>query len=428
MNKGMKVFIAVVLVIVLAAVALLGVVTSGFRDWSFIGNDTECSEHLWNSGGYCDNCGVACSHSYVDGVCSICGVHASSNGDVSNEDGEALQSGVVYPLCNNLLFGSVSAESRTASEGIIVEATITPSYAYIGDVTWRLAFTDPKSEWALNKNVEDYVSLTRNSGNRLVATVQCIQSFGEQIQLICSGNSGESNVRAVCTLDFLGHYTVTAVHFLGQRVESGGVGFISFPSYEDALALESDTNENEYTRTFLNSNNGLRVELGILGDCSVKPTMPETFPGSWSFDTVAYTDEQISYFGQYNMASSAAKTSSDICSSICSNHSLIKEADGTYRLSLAPYHLLQDCLCTYTAFWYPGATATWKLGYKRLLESLANYPSDFPPPFQFTFGSLFSGYDGTAESMFSFAVDPTMMSTVFAIQNIALSQSAVTYE
>ena len=123
------------------------------------------------------------------------------------EDGSELTSGGTVPM-QNMTFATArslaaySSDAAAQSEeyaSVELTATLSPDWV-AGDLSWSIAFSDPASEWATDKTVTDYVTLTQGE-TVFTATVQCLQPFGEQIVVTVSADEFD-DVTASCTVDF----------------------------------------------------------------------------------------------------------------------------------------------------------------------------------------------------------------------------------
>lgn len=114
--------------------------------------------------------------------------------DVTDGDGNEMESGKVYAMPSSMVFATAAAES-----GVKIKATITPSNATNKNLEWSVVWVDAASSWANGKTVTDYISLTEESED--VVTVNCIKPFGQQAKIVVvSENNPEA--KAECTLDY----------------------------------------------------------------------------------------------------------------------------------------------------------------------------------------------------------------------------------
>lgn len=95
--------------------------------------------------------------------------------------------------------GTETQEFETIS--VTVKATVTP-YDANQNVSWRVAFVNPESEWATGKTVTDYVEVTPTYEGSTTATLSCKNSFGEQIKLVCTSVEN-AEISASVTVDFI---------------------------------------------------------------------------------------------------------------------------------------------------------------------------------------------------------------------------------
>lgn len=179
-NNGSKIFsgiLAVLLVLVIAAgVVGIGYVSDWFTDWTKFEQEQPADEE---QGG------------------------EEELPPVVDENGEAMESGTVYAMPSRMLYTSAAttaADGTTVSSSpITLEATITPDTATDKSVTWSVAFVNPSSEWATDKTVTDYVSV---SSSGLTCTVTCHQAFGEQIKITVTSNDNPEATDS-CVVDYL---------------------------------------------------------------------------------------------------------------------------------------------------------------------------------------------------------------------------------
>lgn len=179
-NNGSKIFsgiLAVLLVLVIAAgVVGVGYMSDWFTDWTKFEQEQPADEE---QGG------------------------EEELPPVVDENGEAMESGTVYAMPSRMLYTSAAttaADGTTVSSSpITLEATITPDTATDKSVKWSVAFVNPSSEWATDKTVTDYVSV---SSSGLTCTVTCHQAFGEQIKITVTSNDNPEATDS-CVVDYL---------------------------------------------------------------------------------------------------------------------------------------------------------------------------------------------------------------------------------
>ena len=179
-NNGSKIFsgiLAVLLVLVIAAgVVGIGYVSDWFTDWTKFEQEQPADEE---QGG------------------------EEELPSVVDENGETMESGTVYAMPARMMYTSAAttaADGTTVSSSpITLEATITPDTATDKSVKWSVAFVNPSSEWATDKTVTDYVSV---SSSGLTCTVTCHQAFGEQIKITVTSNDNPEATDS-CVVDYL---------------------------------------------------------------------------------------------------------------------------------------------------------------------------------------------------------------------------------
>lgn len=117
-----------------------------------------------------------------------------------DENGNLLKSGVRYAFQNSLNF----AEARGASNptgGITITASIIPASALDKRVNWSVEWVDSTSEWAKGKTVTDYVTVTADTTDSRIATVNCSAPFGSQIKVVATSVANEQ-ATANCLVDY----------------------------------------------------------------------------------------------------------------------------------------------------------------------------------------------------------------------------------
>ena len=137
--------------------------------------------------------------------------------DVTDGDGNEMESGKVYPMPSSMIFATTAAES-----GITVKATVTPDNATNKNLIWSVEWVNPSSSWATGKTVSEYISLVKNGTD--TATVSCLQAFGEQAKIVVTSESN-SAAKAECTLDYAQRITADGIDF---TIVNGSDGVIDF--------------------------------------------------------------------------------------------------------------------------------------------------------------------------------------------------------
>lgn len=112
----------------------------------------------------------------------------------------------------------VSAQAETA---YTLTATIVPDTATDKTVDWEIAFVNPSSEWATDKVVTDYVTVTPTADGALTANVECLQAFGEQV-VVTVVSRDNPLATATCTIDYAQKVTGATLKFGDITVNLGG--------------------------------------------------------------------------------------------------------------------------------------------------------------------------------------------------------------
>lgn len=148
-----------------------------------------------------------------------------------------------------------------AESAYTLTAVMTPSDASNKSVDWSVSWANSESGWAKGKNVLEYVKITPQADGGLIATLSCLQAFGEQI-VITVVSRVNADLTATCTVDYakkilsvdyqLYSYQkdvwtpIEEVLILGGATENGGL--VCVPNVTLSVGTISDTFE--YTHTF----------------------------------------------------------------------------------------------------------------------------------------------------------------------------------
>lgn len=92
----------------------------------------------------------------------------------------------------------VSPLAETAYQ---LTATINPSNATNQKVTWSVAWQDEESDWAEDKDVNDYVTVTPISDGALTASVALMNGFGEKV-VVTVTSQDNPDAKATCIVDY----------------------------------------------------------------------------------------------------------------------------------------------------------------------------------------------------------------------------------
>lgn len=180
---------------------------------------------------------------------------------------------------------------------VTITATLFPSLS--GSLEWSVEFANPQSRWAINKRVEDYVTVTFVSA--LACRVECLRAFGEQI-IIKAALVDNPSIRATCTADYRQKAECTGV---GLEITADGTDYNFYknqmlfnagkmPDFNDptvVLAL-SDV----YTLPFDNDYSGeVSVSIKIHEELAkyLKTYVPQASHGGLSFSNTCEDWEQV---------------------------------------------------------------------------------------------------------------------------------------
>ncbi len=110
-----------------------------------------------------------------------------------------------YNSNENIALTSLALPMAETDNRVVRRLTVTVHY---GDnierqapIDWTLAFVNSESEWATGKIVTDYVTVTPTEDGALMADVECLNAFGEQIKVIATLRDNK-NLYASCTVDY----------------------------------------------------------------------------------------------------------------------------------------------------------------------------------------------------------------------------------
>lgn len=151
---------------------------------------------------------------------------------IMDGEGNVMVSGKTYAMPQRMVFTATAAEAATASEGITLTATVSPETADNKAVDWSVSFINPSSSWGKGKNVADYVTVTPTSDGALIANVNCLKAFGEQIKVTVTSRVNPE-AKAECTLDYARRILDTALYH-----EDMDKNILEFGSDEILLDME----------------------------------------------------------------------------------------------------------------------------------------------------------------------------------------------
>ena len=184
-SDGVKWFVTTI-AILLIGVILAGIITEGFTDHN---------PYCWFG------------HEYgEDGLCIKCGAEKPA------EDPDKGSSGMYIPeeiegqgikVTRRIVSISEYEEygvSPLAENAVLLTATISPSNVPGARVDWFIVWENSESEFASNKNVDDFVTVEAN-GN-LTAVISCLQPFGETI-VVRAVSTEDPEIYATCSIEYV---------------------------------------------------------------------------------------------------------------------------------------------------------------------------------------------------------------------------------
>lgn len=91
--------------------------------------------------------------------------------------------------------------AETADSAYTLTANIVPHYATNPAIDWSVSWANPSSDWATDKEVTDYVTVTPTTDGGLTAICVCLQDFGEMV-LITVSSRENSKISASCMVNY----------------------------------------------------------------------------------------------------------------------------------------------------------------------------------------------------------------------------------
>ena len=154
--------------------------------------------------------------------------------DVLTQDGTDMESGQVYRMASSMTFTTPTAYSETASEGVTIEAILSPENATDKRVYWSVSFASD-TEWTEGKEANDYISVTPLSEGSNIATVECLQPFATPIEIrVFSYNN--VYIRTKCVVHYRAKVSSIAVtaDSVANNIASGSLVFYN-SAYNDSV-------------------------------------------------------------------------------------------------------------------------------------------------------------------------------------------------
>ena len=161
MTKRNWLGITAIMLVVALIVGGLGFLSKGFKDWNWFDKDTDTEDVL----NVLESNGIKLSFSLTSG-------------------------------------GGENENIRR------ITATILPENATNKNVDWSIEWVNPSSTWATGEVVTDYATITPISEGALVADLECLQAFGEQVKVSVTSRANSEKF-ATCTFDYAKRLTNT---------------------------------------------------------------------------------------------------------------------------------------------------------------------------------------------------------------------------
>ena len=129
----------------------------------------------------------------------------TGNGGMEIENGQGSSIRMMSTTLKPKQYASYGV-SEQAESAYTIEATIVPEYMdnFVA-LEWTAEFQNPDSEWAMGKNVSDYIKITPTGTLSHQATVECLQAFGGVI-VIKAISKDDANIFGACTCNYINRY------------------------------------------------------------------------------------------------------------------------------------------------------------------------------------------------------------------------------
>ena len=123
---------------------------------------------------------------------------------------EILTDGTAQTMPERMVFGvralAATAPVAETDTSVTLTATVNPLNADNKAVDWRVVWSSPTYEWASEKSVSDYMTVTPQTDGALTATVNCKKAFGEKIKITVTSRDNPS-ATAECLCDYVKRVT-----------------------------------------------------------------------------------------------------------------------------------------------------------------------------------------------------------------------------
>lgn len=167
-----------------------------------------------------------------------------------DEQGQAVLNGQAMPKRMTFLRSRTAEQSATVS----VNATITPENATVKSSQWTVNWVNANSDWATDKDITDYLTLTSDGLN---TTLECLQPFGEQITLGVTVTDVRDNAKtATTTVDYMKRNTFQSVLYKAHETVNVSAEINSNGYYVTGSFAEWTANVNNEMKQVADADNG----------------------------------------------------------------------------------------------------------------------------------------------------------------------------
>ena len=218
------IFGGILALVIAGGVAVVGVLSNGFKDWNkFKKDDTKQEQPMPPS-------------------------EDSGGSDITAEasNGIRLMSMKLAPMQYAAYGVAANAESAYT-----VTATVYPEDAANKLLDWTVSFKNASSTWASGKKVTDYVTVTPSSDGALTAVVQNIAAFGEQVVVKVTSRDNTS-AYATLNVEYLQRTTGYTLSLDGKTYATTGTkanaAKPTFAASQSAAAKVTVNKSSVYTR------------------------------------------------------------------------------------------------------------------------------------------------------------------------------------
>ncbi|MCM1368208.1 MAG: hypothetical protein NC184_05330 [Roseburia sp.] len=165
-----------------------------------------------------------------------------------DENGRAITDGQVMPQRMTFLRSARTSENATVN----VNATVTPDGVNVKSAEWNVSWNNAQSDWAKDKDIAEYLTI---SSNGLNATLECLQPFGEQIDLGITVTDSKNNSKSAnTTVDYMKRNTFESLSYLSEQQPNGEVSATAY--YVTGSFAEWDVNVNNELIQVSDTDNG----------------------------------------------------------------------------------------------------------------------------------------------------------------------------